>query len=125
MSLDSHHVFGEVPGLNLASFLLDSFLFLCVCVFVICNYLKYELFACRDIKLANILLGVDNHVRICDLGLCKLGMTGKTRTHTRCGALRYCAPEVLCVCLGQGGHVGWGRGGEGETYTQQYVTYRS
>ncbi|XP_070196414.1 ribosomal protein S6 kinase beta-like isoform X2 [Littorina saxatilis] len=49
----------------------------------------------RDIKLANILLGVDNHVRICDLGLCKLGMTGKSRTHTRCGALRYCAPEVL------------------------------
>ncbi|XP_076463296.1 ribosomal protein S6 kinase beta-2-like [Babylonia areolata] len=49
----------------------------------------------RDIKLANILLGVDNHVRICDLGLCKLGMRSNVKTHTRCGALRYCAPEVL------------------------------
>ena len=84
----------------------------CVCVCVICNYLKCELFACRDIKLANILLGVDNHVRICDLGLCKLGMTGKTRTHTRCGALRYCAPEVLGLCV-SGTRGSWGEGGGG------------
>ncbi|KAK7495021.1 hypothetical protein BaRGS_00013661 [Batillaria attramentaria] len=48
----------------------------------------------RDIKLTNVLLGTDNHVRLCDLGLCKLGMTGSETTHSRVGAPRYCAPEV-------------------------------
>nr|KAG5705302.1 hypothetical protein BaRGS_010753 [Batillaria attramentaria] len=49
----------------------------------------------RDIKLTNMLLGTDNHVRLCDLGLCKLGITSDKKTHSRCGALRYSAPEVL------------------------------
>ncbi|KAK7495022.1 hypothetical protein BaRGS_00013662 [Batillaria attramentaria] len=43
----------------------------------------------RDIKLTNMLLGTDNHVRLCDLGLCKLGITSDKKTHSRCGALRY------------------------------------
>lgn len=49
----------------------------------------------RDIKLTNMMLGMDNHVKLCDLGLAKVGMTGTKKTNTRCGAIRYCAPEVM------------------------------
>lgn len=49
----------------------------------------------RDLKLDNILLGADGHVRLADYGLCKTGMQWHTTTQTFCGTPEFMAPEIL------------------------------
>jgi serine/threonine protein kinase len=59
------------------------------------EYLHSQGIIYRDLKLDNIMLGLDGHIKVTDYGLCKEGMFYGDKTGTFCGTPEFMSPEIL------------------------------
>ena len=53
----------------------------------------------RDIKLENILIDLNNNVKICDFGIGRILSSKKQMLHDKCGTPMYMAPEIYYYLL--------------------------
>ena len=60
----------------------------------------------RDIKLENILIDLNNNIKICDFGIGKILESSDELLYDRCGTPMYMAPEIL-LCNKKNGYSGF------------------
>ena len=56
----------------------------------------------RDIKLENILIDLNNNIKICDFGIGRILSSKKQMLHDKCGTPMYMAPEILLSSKNKG-----------------------
>jgi serine/threonine protein kinase len=59
---------------------------------------RYTNLDISDLKMENILLGHDGHIKLADFGICKENMSYSSVTYTFCGTSEYMAPEIFLDC---------------------------
>ena len=59
------------------------------------KYIHEQNIAHRDIKLENLLIDLNNNVKICDFGIGRKIKNKNQLLHDQCGTLMYMAPEIL------------------------------
>lgn len=76
-------------------FNLDEARYFAAEVLLAIEYLHMHNIIYRDLKLDNIMLSADGHVKLTDFGLCKPKMSWDSQTGTFCGTPEFIAPEIL------------------------------
>ncbi|EHB17963.1 Protein kinase C iota type [Heterocephalus glaber] len=59
------------------------------------NYLHQQGILYRNLKLDNVLLDAEGHIKLTDYWVCKEGLQPGDMTHTFCGTPNYLAPEII------------------------------